>query len=87
VAGAALDLLRHCYTETGRPSTVYLCGCDFGGNYYFKRDPITGEQYRCSTVGVWGQKRCMDTLIDQCIKIGMRVLTLSETNLAVNRAD
>jgi hypothetical protein len=76
VGGAALDMLRHCYLETGKPDCVYLCGLDFGGGYYF-----TG--YRCQTPGAWGQLSAMNALIHDCQSRGMNVLTLSDTELDV----
>lgn len=76
VGGAALDMLRWCYDETGKPSTVYLCGLDFGGGQYF-------NGYRCLQQGTWGQLACMNALIGNCQHSGMRILTLSETELDV----
>lgn len=85
VGGAALDLCRRCYMEIGIPHTVYLCGLDFGGGYYFKRGP-DGKRYRCQAPGTWGQLQPMNNLIADCIQRGMRVVTLSETELEVEHA-
>ncbi len=82
VGGAALDLCRRCFIELGIPRVVYLCGLDFGGGYYFKRGP-DGSRYRCNTPGVWDHKFEMDWLIKDCIARGMRVLSLSKTELDV----
>jgi hypothetical protein len=117
VAGAALDMLMRCYLEYGKPSTVYLCGLDFGYGYYFKRGPCPdckgaktfpafgirpdgstgefqipcetcggrgeGERLRCNTPDTWGQKPHMDTMIAKCQQAGMKVYTLSKTELEV----
>jgi hypothetical protein len=82
VAGAALDMLRRCHLEYGKPHTVYLCGCDFGYGYYFKRGE-NGERLRCCAPDTWGQKPHMDKLIVECQRQGMQVYTLSQTELEV----
>jgi hypothetical protein len=76
VSGAALALLYWCYKWHGKPSTVYLAGCDMGGGQYF-------NGYATQTPGRWSQCDNFNALIRECEAGGLTVVTLTDTLLEV----
>jgi hypothetical protein len=58
---------------------VYLLGCDFKGDYW---DGVASEQR-----GLWAQAAKMNLMIADAQRKGMRIYTLSDTELEVPYAD
>jgi len=79
VAGCALSVCYWSYIAWDAPSTVYLVGCDFRGNYW---DGSPSDQ-----PGYWAQTAKMNAMIADAQHKGMKVYTLSETELTVPHAD
>jgi hypothetical protein len=75
VAGCGLSICYWSYIAWGAPTTVYLLGCDFKGDYW---DGIASEQR-----GPWAQAAKMNLMIADAQRKGMSILTLSETELDV----
>jgi hypothetical protein len=75
VAGCALSVCYWSYIAWGAPTTVYLLGCDFKGDYW---NGAPSEQR-----GLWAQAAKMNLMIADAQHKGMKLYTLSETMLDV----